>query len=68
MKLFVSPRQAALLTIVTLSTVAASMSSASAAADQHRVYPGSENAQAQQARSARMAPNLYCEKHENECQ
>lgn len=67
MKLFVSSKQVALLAIVTLLTVAGAMSTASAA-DQHRTYPGSDSAQAQQARAARVAPNLYCDKHENECQ
>ncbi|RYC30115.1 hypothetical protein D3273_20225 [Lichenibacterium minor] len=67
MKLFASPKQATLLALVTLSTVAASLSPATAA-DQHRVYPGSDTAQVKQERASRVAPNLYCNKHENECQ
>lgn len=36
--------------------------------DQHRIYPGSESAAAQKARSARNAPNLFCDKQENKCE
>ncbi len=39
-----------------------------ASAEQHRVYPGSDSRAAEQARAARRAPNLFCEKHENECE
>ena len=38
------------------------------AADQHRIYPGSESAEAQKSRSERNAPNMFCEKQENKCE
>ena len=38
------------------------------AAEQHRVYPGSESAAAEKARADRNAPNMFCEKQENKCE
>ena len=38
------------------------------AANQHRVYPGSDDTSAQKARADRNAPNLFCEKQENKCE
>lgn len=37
-------------------------------AEQHRIYPGSENAAAEKARAERNAPNRFCEKQENRCE
>lgn len=37
------------------------------AEDQHRVYPGSESADAKRKRTTRMAPNKFCQKHEQSC-
>ncbi len=62
-----SSKQVAVMAVVALSTIGASLSPA-AAIDQHRVYPGSDSAKVKQARDASLAPNLYCEKHENQCQ
>ncbi len=67
MKLFVSSKRAAVLAAIVLPAIAGAMSPASAAY-QHRVYPGSDSAQSKQAREAQMAPNYFCDKHENECQ
>lgn len=38
------------------------------AAEQHRVYPGSDSSAAEKARSERNAPNLFCDKQENKCE
>lgn len=37
-------------------------------ADEHRVYPGSEDSAAQKARAERNAPNRFCEKQQQYCE
>ncbi len=39
-----------------------------AAAERHRIYPGSDSSAAEKARSDRNAPNLFCDKQENKCE